>query len=135
MNGVLVMLTLLKAHAPLVDLVPVDSMVAGTVPQGDPLPAIGVSEVGRNDFQTLAQDEGRTLVRARIQVTAYTKDYGLLKDIIQAAKLGSGTHAGIVAGAKVRSVRRLGVGPDLSDEAADIFEQSRDFMVTYLEPI
>jgi hypothetical protein len=51
-----------------------------------------------------------------------------------ATKLGAGTYAGTIADTEVRSVLRDGVGPDLSDYAAKIYSQSRDFKVTYLEP-
>lgn len=133
MNAVAVVVQLLRQHGPLAALVSVDSIMAGTVPLGEQLPVIGVTEVGRRDFKTVAQDERATWVSARVQVTVYAKDYPTQKGLLLAAKLGPGMHAGRVAGVKVHSVRRLEVGPDLSDEAADIYQQSRDFMVAYLE--
>jgi hypothetical protein len=134
MNGVLVMLALLRAHQPLIALVQPAQIMAGTVPQGSALPAIGVTEVSRNEFPTVSRDEPTTLVRARIQVTVHAKDYPSQKQLVLAAKLGMGVHAGPLAGVKVRTVLRLDVGPDFSDDDAGIYQQSRDFMVTYIEP-
>ena len=134
MNGVHVMMTILRARQPLVALVPAARIFAGTVPQNAELPAIGVTEIGRNGFQTLANAEPGTLVRARIQVTVHAKNYLSQKAVILAAKLGPGVHTGVIGGVKVRSVIRGDVGPDLSDEDAGIYQQSRDFMVSYIEP-
>ena len=134
MNGVLIMCKLMQAHPPLMSLMPADRIVAGTVPQGDPLPAIGVTEVSRNEFKTISAGEATTLVTARIQITVHAKNYPSQKAIILASKLGPGVHTGRIAGVKVRSVRRGDVGPDFSDDSAGIYQQSRDFMVTYIEP-
>jgi hypothetical protein len=133
MNGVFVMRKLLQAHAPLMALMSADSVVAGTVPQGDSLPAIGITEVSRSEFATVANGETSTLVRARIQITVHAKSYPSQKAVLLAAKLGAGVHSGVIAGVKVRSVRRGDVGPDFSDDSAGIYQQSRDFFVHYIE--
>lgn len=135
MNGVLIMIKLLQNHQPLLALLPATNVAAGTVPQGAPIPAIGVTEVSRNEFRTVSKEEVSTLVRARIQITVHAKSYPEQKAILLAAKLGPGVHSGMTAGVKVRSVVRGDVGPDFSDDAAAIYQQSRDFMVTYIEPV
>lgn len=134
MSAVKVMRALLLAQPALAALLPAEKIVAGTVPQATLLPAIGIKEVGSNEFLTLAQREPGTLVRSRVQVTVYAKSYPEQKRLLQAAKLGRGIYAGTVAGVPVRSVRRGDVGPDFSDEGAGIFEQSRDFFVSFIEP-
>ena len=53
--------------------------------------------------------------------------------MLQAAKLGPGAHTGTVAGVEVRSVMRDVVGPDMVDDGAGIYQQSRDFKVVYVE--
>lgn len=130
MNAVAIMRALLLAHQPVVDLVG-DKVVAGDIDY-DQVPAIGLSEVSRRDMDTI----GRTsrAVIARVQVTVHARDYGTQKDLLQAARLGDGVFTGAIAGAEVRSVLRDSVGPDLSDSATGLFQQSRDFQVTYLEP-
>lgn len=134
MSAVKVMRALLHAHPAVIALVPFERVVAGTVPQESELPAIGIKEIGRNEFATVARAEKRVLVRSRVQVTVYGKSYSEQKAVLLAAKLGPGVHTGMVAGVTVRSVVRGEVGPDLSEEDAGIFEQSRDFMVSYIEP-
>lgn len=133
MNGVVVMRTLLLAYGPVAALVS-DKVFAGTIPQGDILPAIGIKEISRTEQATVANDGPATLVTARIQVTVYSKSYPAQKALLLAAKLGAGVHTGEIAGVTVRSVLRDIVGPDMSDEDAGIFEQSRDFKVAYIEP-
>lgn len=134
MNGVLIMCKLMQADPTLMSLLSDAQVVAGTVPQGDPLPAIGVTEVSRNEFRTVSAGEPTTLVTARIRLTVHAKNYPSQKEVLLAAKLGPGVHTGRIAGVKVRSVRRGDVGPDFSDDSAGIYQQSRDFMVTYIEP-
>ncbi|PIG29404.1 hypothetical protein CLU93_3712 [Janthinobacterium sp. 35] len=134
MSAVKVMRALLQANSAVVALVPLERVDAGTVPQESELPAIGIREIGRNEFATVARAEKRVLVRSRVQVTVYAKSYPEQKAVLLAAKLGPGVHTGVVAGVTVRSVVRGEVGPDLSEEDAGIFEQSRDFIVSYIEP-
>lgn len=133
MDGAAVMVALLPAHAPLTELVG-DRIFAGTVPQGVPLPAVGITEISRVEQDTVARAGATTLVTARIQVTVHARSYPEQKAVLAATKLGAGTHTGSIAGVEVRSVLRDNVGPDLSDDAAGIFQQSRDFKVSYLEP-
>lgn len=132
MNGPVILRALLLAHAPVTALV--DKVYTGTVPQDAVLPAIGIKEISRVEHDTVARSGPATLVTARIQVTVYSKSYPQQKALLTAAKLGSGVFTGLIAGVNVRSVLRDMVGPDFSDEAAGLFEQSRDFMVTYIEP-
>jgi hypothetical protein len=132
MDGVAVIRALLLEHEPLVALVG-DRIMAGTVPAGVSLPAVGITEVGSNDLDTVAR-KAAALVTARIQVTVYANNYPQMKAALKAAGLGRGVFTGTIAGVKVLSVLRDTVGPDMSDEAPGLAEQSRDFKVTYVEP-
>ena len=133
MSAVKVMKALLLAHAPLVALVAAENVMAGTIPQGAVLPAIGIKEIGSSELATVSLGQAAVLVTARVQVTVLAKSYPAVKALLQAAKLGPGAHTGMVAGVRVRSVIRDAVGPDLSDDDAGIYEQSRDFKVTFVE--
>lgn len=126
------MRALLVAHAPLVALVPTARIVAGMVPSGA-LPAIGITEIGSNEHDTVAR-AGSSLVTARVQVTVYATSYPEQKALLKAAKLGAGVHTGLTAGYAVRSVLRDLVGPDMGDETIPTFEQSRDFIVAFVDP-
>ncbi|NML61832.1 hypothetical protein HHL21_12250 [Massilia sp. RP-1-19] len=133
MNAVVVMRSLLLAHAPVAAIVG-SKVFAGSVPQGTALPAIGIKEISRPERITIANGGPATLVTARIQVTVYGTSYPQQKALLLAAKLGAGVHTGTIAGVDVRSVLRDTVGPDMGDESVPTFEQSRDFKVTYIEP-
>ena len=126
------MRALLVGHGPLTDLVAPVRIVGGDVPDGS-LPAVGIREVSRIERDTVAR-AGNSLVIARVQVTVYASSYPQQKAILNAAKLGAGVYTGLIAGYQVRSVLRDMIGPDTGDAAAKTFEQSRDFMVTYIEP-
>lgn len=134
MDAVAVMRELLLAHDPLTALVG-DRVIAGTVPMSAVTPvAIGLTEISRYDADTVSRSGPSTLVTARVQVTVYATKYPAMKAALNAARLGPGVFTGMIAGVEVRSVLRDNVGPDLSDEEPGIAEQSRDFLVTYLEP-
>lgn len=133
MSAVKVIRALLIAHAPVLALVPAARIVAGTVPQGMQLPAIGLTEIGRGELPTVSLAQRAVLVTARIQVTVHAASYPEQKAVLQAAKLGPGAHTGTVAGVTVRSVMRDMVGPDMSDDDAGVYQQSRDFKVVFVE--
>lgn len=133
MDGVAVMRALLLAHAPLVAMVG-DNVVAGTIPADTALPAVGIKEIGRYGADTVARAGATTLVTARIQVTATSGSYPQMKAVLAATKLGAGTFTGMTAGVYVCSVLEDGVGPELTDDAPGLNQQSRDYKVTYREP-
>lgn len=132
MSAVMIMRALLVSHAPLMALVPPTSIVAGDVDL-ESLPAIGIREISAVEQDTVAR-AGNSLVKARVQVTVYAESYPQQKTILRAAKLGAGVFTGQIAGFAVRSVLREAVGPDMGDPAIPTFEQSRDFIVAYIEP-
>lgn len=133
MSSVDVVRALLMGHLPVRALVQAKDIVLGTVPQRAELPAIGIREISRVELATVSLSQAAVLVRARVQVTVLAKTYDSQKALLQAAKLGPGAHTGEIAGVAVRSVMREQVGPDISDDDAGIFQQSRDFLVTYVE--
>lgn len=133
MDGVAVMRALLLAHSPIAALVG-DNVVAGTIPADTTLPAVGVKEISRFGMGTVANAGATTLVTARIQVTATSGNYPQMKAVLAATKLGAGTFTGMTAGVYVCSVLEDGVGPELTDDAPGLNEQSRDYKVTYREP-
>lgn len=133
MDAVAVMRALLLANAPLAALVG-SRIIAGTVPADTSLPAVGIKEISRVEIDTVSRDDPATMVTARVQVTAFAGAYPAMKAVLAATKLGPGVFTGTIAGVEVRSVLRDGVGPDLSDDAPGLYEQSRDFKVAYIEP-
>ncbi|MDN2700165.1 hypothetical protein O0882_28030 [Janthinobacterium sp. SUN073] len=133
MSAVKVIRALLAVHAPVLALVPAARIVAGTVPQGMPLPAICLAEISRVELPTVSRGQRTVQVTARVQVTVHASTYPDQKAVLQAARLGAGAHTGTVAGVAVRSVMRDVVGPDMTDDEAGVYQQSRDFKVVFVE--
>ncbi|MEH6436697.1 hypothetical protein [Massilia sp. DD77] len=131
MNAIAIMRALLLDHDPVQAIVG-DNVCAGDIDY-DQVPAIGLREISRREADTV--DRTSRMVTARVQVTVHAESYGTQKDLLLAARLGDGVFTGTVAGVEVRSVLRDAVGPDLQNPEASLFQQSRDFIVTYLEPV
>lgn len=140
MSGVAIIRNLLANYAPVTALVPAARIIAGQVPQGTTLPAIGVSEVGVNEIPTIARRTAGKTSRARIQVTVLAPgpisaaSYATLKNVLKACALGPGVHTGDVLGYSVKAITQDGIGPEIPAGEDGILEQSRDFMVTFSEP-
>jgi len=134
MSGVAIIRALLIADTEVTDLVPATRIIAGVVPQGTPLPNISVSSVSGRELDTVARLSPRVTVRERVQVTVHAASYVQQKAIIRAGRLGPGTHRGVATGFDVKAIQPDVVGPDLNGGEDDgIYEQSRDFMVTFAE--
>lgn len=140
MSGVAIVRALLAAHAPLLALgIPSTRIIAGTLPQGTTLPAISVTTITESEQGTVARRLGTKMIRERVQVTVLmnqtggTTEYAAFKNLVKATSLGAGVYTGIVVGFRVRSVMPWGVGPELPQDDDRILEQSRDFMVTFME--
>lgn len=131
MSGVAILRALLAANANVVAITP--RVVAGVLPQGAQVPALSVSEVSSNEERTVARNMPVRMIRERVQVTALAKDYATMKQLLKVASLGPGVHTGIVLGFRVNSILPEGVGPEIPPADDGIYEQSRDFMVTFLE--
>ena len=138
MSAVAIVRALLTNHAPLTALVPAARIYAGTVPQGETLPAVSVTRVYGDEISTIARRQPGKTMRTRVQVTVLAKDpggYAASDKILKAAALGAGVHTGTVLSYSVKAILPMGEGPDLPVGDDKIHEKSRDFMVTYSEPI
>lgn len=133
MSGTAIMRALLAATPAVTALVPAKSIIAGIVPQGAVLPAIGVTQISGSEEGTMARNMPNRMIRERVQVTVLAKDYPTMKQIVSAAALGSGVFTGTINGFKVRSILPWGVNPEIPPGDDKIYEQSRDFMVTFVE--
>lgn len=113
--------------------IPPAKIFMGVVPQATQLPALYLREISVNPIGTVARLGAGETVRARVQVTAYAKEYAKMKELIAAIKLGAGVHTGIVGKYYVNSVIPISTNPDFPPGDEGIYEQSRDFMVTFTE--
>lgn len=134
MSAVAIMRALLTTHVPLLALVPATRIFAGKIPQGTTLPAVSITEISGYEQSTIARLQATSMQRRRVQVTVCASSYPTQKAVHAACALGPGAHRGTHAGFKTLSVLPAGVGPDLNQLDDDnIYEQSRDFMVTFAE--
>ena len=132
MSGVAIVRALLAAD-PTVAAIVGPRVYTGVVPQGVQLPAIGVSKISGSEETNTARNLPLALIRHRVQVTALAKDYPTMEKLLRAAKLGGGVRTGTVVGFKVRSILPWGENPEIPPGDDKIYEQSRDFMVTFVE--
>jgi hypothetical protein len=132
-SGVAIIRELLARDPAVVVMVPADRIVAGLLKQGSPIPALTAHQVGDTEAETTARNLSLRMMRERVQVTALAKDWVTMKKIIKAASLGGGVYTGTVLGFKVCSVLPLGANGEIPPGEDGIYEQSRDFMVTFLE--
>lgn len=133
MSGVAIIRELLANHAPLTALVPAASIRSGSLPQKQTPPAISVRSISANEQRTTARNLQSKMIRERVQVTCYASTFELMERMLKAAALGRGVYTGIVKTFAVRSVLPESVGPYIEATDDKIHEQSRDFMVTFIE--
>lgn len=134
MNGVDILRALLMADADVVAAVN-GQIMAGTIPVNTVLPAIKISQISANRHPTISQTRENSLITARIQVGVKAKSYAQMADLIFLARLGRSSYSNMqVAGMLVNSVLQAGISPEFIQDDIGLFEQSRDFMVTYQEP-
>lgn len=133
MSGVAIIRTLLANHAPLTAIIPAAKIINGQVPQNTVMPAISVRSISASEQETSARNLTIKMIRERIQVTVYSKNFVQMELALKACALGRGFHTGTVATFQVRSVMPDYVGPYIGPDGDEIHEQSRDFMVTFIE--
>lgn len=132
MSGVAVIRFLLATSAPILAYpVPATRIYAGVIPLGTALPAIGITEVSGVERLTVSMLDPRRLRTERVQVTVLAGTYPAQKTLLALALAACGNRAATVNGVSVDSILPEGEGPDLSDEASGIREQSLDFIVRW----
>lgn len=131
MSGVNIVRYLLANNAGLIAQVPAVRIMAGIIPLGKTLPAIGIMQITANSRNIVAMNAAQKLVTERVQVTVMDKNYISKKTILRlvAAALPN-THS-TVDGIAVDSLIDDVEGPDLDDPATGIYTQSQDFIVRF----
>ena len=125
---------LLNAAAGLTALVGTRIYGGGQLPQGTALPAVVVEHISSNELTTIDANAAFGLMKARIQITVLAKDYPAQKAVLEQVRIACNYQRGLIAAVRVISVLRDTVGPDLRDDAMQVYTQSIDFQVTYQEP-
>lgn len=134
MSGVAIIRGLLAANAALIASVPASRIVAGVIPEGSSLAAIGVMEISATEVPHIDGTAPFTLVDSIVQVTVAAATYPQLKQVHALARKACNYQHGTLSGFQVVQIRRTGNGPDMSDPSARYYQQSLDFSVIYQEP-
>jgi hypothetical protein len=128
-TGVAAVRHLQATNAPLLATVPATRIMAGVLPQGVALPAIGITQVSATRRQAVALSSGATrLVTARVQVTIMASTYPALRALATLVHAALPATRGTVGTAKVDGLVHAGDGPDFLTEEG-IHQTSLDFIV------
>ena len=128
MSGVKVIGALLRGHAPLVAVVPVELIKAGRLPDGTSPNALLVRHISLVDRVRL---DGKTVrLTARISVMVRAGSYREQGEIIQLVRDACAGFIGDIADVFRVSVLPAGLGPDVNGPG-NSFEQTQDFRVSF----
>lgn len=133
MFGVQIIRDLLKAHAPLVVVVPASRIASGPLPVGTTLPAITIGRISGNDENIVSPGANRH-VTERIQVTGLAATFPALVDMMKLVRKSAADFVGSISGAEDVTVHTGAAGPDFMDDQANIYMRSQDFIVGFTEP-
>lgn len=132
MTGADIVGALLRAHQPLTDVVPADSIKGGRLPISVPLPALLVKTISGNERQRLKR--GKSVRRTdRIQVTVRAASWDEQLTIIDLVVDACADRIGSMDGAANYAVLTAGRGPDL-EGPGDSYEQAQDFRASFDKP-
>lgn len=124
---------LLRADVDLAALV-ADRIYPTPLPQGVTFPALGVTHIVTTQFGTIDADAPYQLMRARVQVDCFAKDYPTQKALVGAVAKALLFKRGTIAGVSVATVQRVTEGADERDDDMQVYMQPVDYHVTYQEP-
>ncbi|HEX7856093.1 MAG TPA: hypothetical protein VF503_20630 [Sphingobium sp.] len=129
MSGVDIISALLRAYAPLLELVSEEKIKEGRLPAGIELPALLVTETSQVERQPLKRGQTvRTL--DRVSVTGSFKSVRDRKVVMELVKQCCAGKVGEIGGGHAVSILTAGRGPDLNGPG-DIFQKTQDFRVSY----
>lgn len=133
MSDVIATRYLLANNAPLIARVPAAKIAAGAIPIGTVLPAVAINHIDTIERLSVDMAGTKIMATARVQVTVQAKTYIDQKQILELVRRALPNTRGTVNGVEVDSILPDGSGPDLRDDDAGIYMQSRDFIVKFLE--
>ena len=131
MSAVKVIHYLLTHNSNLLAVVPATKIFSGAIPLNTVLPAIAVNEISVTERRTVGMNTSNILTTARIQVSVTAKSYAEQKSILELVRKACPNTTGIVNGVTVDSILPELAGPDLRDDDAGVYLQTRDFIVKF----
>jgi len=128
-DGVAIVGALLRNFDGFVNVVPVDNIKGGRLPENAPLPALLVRCVSSVERHKL-QRSPKTRTVDRVSVLVRAANYRDQKRIIKLAKDCCAGKTGNIGGGTSVSILTAGTGPDVGGPG-NTFEQTQDFRVSY----
>ncbi len=132
MSGVAIIRYLLSNNLNLISQVPADRIMAGNLPKDISYPAISIKKISGAQENNLAMNSASYLVEQRIQVSVITKSYPEIEPILALVLKACPLSKGDVNGTACEGILPDTEGPDLSNDQLKIFQQSQDFMVSFI---
>lgn len=133
MSAVKVIRYLLANNANLIAEVPATKITTGDIPINTVLPAIAVSHISTVVHDTVAMNSTTLLKTGRVQVTVFAKTYPQQATILNLVRKACPVTRATVNGVVVDSILTDTAGPDFYESDPEIYIQSQDFMVRFLE--
>lgn len=130
MSGVAVCWYLAKTNPGVLGAVAAANIMGGEIPLGTDLPAIGMEKIDGVERVTVDM-QGRKMVIERVQISVQAKTYSAAKAILELVVAALPLSRGTVNGILVDSILPDIEGPDFSDSIAEIYVQSKDFIVRW----
>jgi hypothetical protein len=131
MSAEKVILELLKAHAPLVAVVPSTRIFPDLIPLGTTLPALAYSLVSSIENTSIGLTALK--VRSRVQVSIAATSYGQIQSLTTLIKAACNHKQGVIGGIQVDSVILELAGSDFRDDDAGIRYRTIDFRIAFEE--
>ncbi len=131
MSGAAIINHLLASSGSLTALIGAGKVFTGSIPLNTGLPAISVTKISGVPRKTVAMNEATRFTVERIQVTVEAKTYPSAKAIMTLVRAACPLSRATIKGFNCDSVLPDSDGPDMDDPAAEIYIQSKDFMVRY----
>jgi hypothetical protein len=131
---------LLANNAPVLAVVPATRITAGDLPINTTMPAIAVTQISGMPRLTIAMTEPNRINTDRVQVSALFKGpagtpsgagYPGVAALMVLVLAACPNQNGTINGVAVDSILPDIEGPDLQDDATNLFSRSRDFIVKW----
>lgn len=127
--GVNIVGALLRANAPVLAVVPIELIKAGSLPENAVLPALLLRTVSSTERQHLVRGSTPRTVD-RVAVTVRASSWREQVQVMQLVKTACAGLTGDIGGGVRVSILTAGLGPDVRGPA-NSFEQTQDFRVSY----
>ncbi len=133
MTGADIIGAVIRAHAPLVTIVPIERIKGGRLPDDVPLPALLVRTISSGVRATLRR-QSKVRVADRVAVAVRAASYREQKAIMKLVRDSCAGMTGAIGGGEGVAIADAGRGPDLGGPG-NSFEQTQDFRVTFLDAV